>query len=65
MEVMAICTFRDYSGYEWMARMTKATHELGRPLLLELATPDVDISLSAKFCIGNRGVGYAHSSSDR
>ena len=54
----------DYPGYKWMARITKDAHELGRPLLLELATPDVDISHEMKIYIGNKGVGYAHSSDD-
>lgn len=62
----------DYPGYEWMAHITKDAHELvpqgipggRRPLLLELATPDVDISHEMKIYIGNKGVGYAHSSDD-
>lgn len=54
-----------YPGYEWMACIEKDTHELGRPLLLELVTPSSDIIHSVKFSVGSKGVGDAHSSYDR
>ena len=54
-----------YPGYEWMACTGKASHELGSPSLMELVTPDRDISSKAKFSVVGEGVGDAHSSDDR